>query len=157
MAGLAARTAGRRRGKRLRQPAYLPDRRACRSEREAVGEARLPLLEVWRGDEGSAYAITLDGLRAATRSADGRGPSTSLLDLFLDSLGQDSAQGLITAIYDPAMSRPRLADLSRLVFQAEQAGDSVAATIVSNGSISETSRRSNEPLADLTWKPEIVL
>jgi len=82
------------------------------------------------GDEGSAYAIAVDGLRAAARSADGRGPATCLLDLLLAELGRSRAEDLISAVYDPATTRTQIAALSRVVFQARDAGDSVAGEII---------------------------
>jgi N-acetylglucosamine kinase-like BadF-type ATPase len=92
------------------------------------------------GDEGSGYAIALDGLRAAARAADGRGPATVLLEQLLAELGRTRGEELITAIYDPSMSRDRIAALSRVVFDAGLAGDNVAAAIIDSAadSLAET-------------------
>lgn len=82
------------------------------------------------GDEGSAYRIALDGLRAAATSADGRGPATGLTESFLAALKRSSAVDLISAIYDPAMTRARIAALSHVVFDAQSTGDVVAEEIL---------------------------
>ena len=84
------------------------------------------------GDEGSAYAIALDGLRAAAKSADGRGPATNLLESLLAALGRKRPEDLIPATYDAAMTRSRIAALCPLVFKSQQSGDSVADQIIAN-------------------------
>ena len=68
------------------------------------------------GDEGSAYAIARAGLRAAVRSADGRGPLTSLLARFQTELAASTPQDLIERVYSPQMTRERLAGLAHIVF-----------------------------------------
>jgi N-acetylglucosamine kinase-like BadF-type ATPase len=78
------------------------------------------------GDEGSAYAIALAGLRAAVRAADGRTPQTTLLPMFLERLGVSSPPELIGRIYGSEMSRERLAELAPIVFEAGAAGDATA-------------------------------
>lgn len=81
-------------------------------------------------DEGSAYAIAVEGLRAVAKSLDGRGPSTALVETFLTALGGIRAEELISAIYDPAMTRSRIASLCHLVFESYEADDPVATQIV---------------------------
>ena len=81
------------------------------------------------GDEGSAYAIALAGLRAATQAADGRGPATELLSRFQQRLDAASPQHLIERVYGPDMTRERLAALAIVVFDAA-ANDSIAQQIV---------------------------
>ncbi len=82
------------------------------------------------GDEGSGYAIARDGLRSAVRSADGRGPQSGLLDLFLAHLRLGSASELIPTIYCEGFGRAQIAELATIVFAADEAGDSVAGQIV---------------------------
>lgn len=82
------------------------------------------------GDEGSGYAIALAGLRAAAQAADGRGPRTILLEAFQQRLAAAVPSDLIGRVYDPAMSRERLAELANVVFNASPT-DVVAASIVS--------------------------
>ena len=82
------------------------------------------------GDEGSGYAIALAGLRAAIRSFEQRGPTTSLLDRFLAAFELESPSGLIPAVYR-ADVRQRIARQVPLVFTASREGDTVASQIVS--------------------------
>jgi N-acetylglucosamine kinase-like BadF-type ATPase len=70
------------------------------------------------GDEGSGYAIALEGLRAVVRAADGRGAESALRDSFLNVLDARSPADLVEKIYDPQLTRRQLADLSRVVFDA---------------------------------------
>lgn len=82
------------------------------------------------GDEGSGYAIATDALRAAAKSADGRGPQTKLLARILDHLEVVSASELIPAIYSDRSDRARIAGLAPIAFDSANEGDSVAAEII---------------------------
>lgn len=81
------------------------------------------------GDEGSASAIALAGLRAATHAADGRGPDTQLLDRFQERLDAATPSELIERIYASDMTRDRIASLAVVVF-AVAADDAVAQRII---------------------------
>jgi N-acetylglucosamine kinase-like BadF-type ATPase len=82
------------------------------------------------GDEGSGYAIAVAGLRAAVRSADGRGPKTDLLPRFLQKLQATTAADLISKIYGPEMTRDKLAALASVVFDLATT-DAAAELIIS--------------------------
>jgi N-acetylmuramic acid 6-phosphate etherase len=82
------------------------------------------------GDEGSAYAIVIQALRAVTRAADGRDGPTALTELFLAKMGLGQPQDLIPLIYRGGWDRTALAGLAPLVLEACDGGDSVAASIV---------------------------
>lgn len=82
------------------------------------------------GDEGSGYAIASDTLRTAVRSADGRGPQTSLLDRVLEHLGIDSASELIPVIYSDQFGRAQISSLAAIAFEAAEDGDAAAFQIV---------------------------
>lgn len=82
------------------------------------------------GDEGSAYRIAVEGLRAAAQSADGRGTETLLLENFLCEFECEDPQQLITAIYAPDMTRRKIAALSNVVFDAYDSGDGIAQRII---------------------------
>ncbi len=89
------------------------------------------------GDEGSAYWIGVEGLRAVARAHDGRGPATALQALLVSHLGLSDAGELVPVIYavaDDSRARewdvPRLAGLAPLVETAARAGDAVAQTIL---------------------------
>jgi N-acetylglucosamine kinase-like BadF-type ATPase len=81
------------------------------------------------GDEGSGYAIALAGLNAAVRAADGRGQATALLDRLLRILGAATPQDMVERVYAPEMTRERLANLCKAVFDAAS-DDAVARVIV---------------------------
>jgi N-acetylglucosamine kinase-like BadF-type ATPase len=82
------------------------------------------------GDEGSAYAIALAGLRAAWRARDGRDRATSLTDLLARALKIRSFDDAVDAVHDPAMTRDRLAALGAVVASAGSAGDAAALDIL---------------------------
>jgi N-acetylglucosamine kinase-like BadF-type ATPase len=82
------------------------------------------------GDEGSAYAIALAGLRAVAQAADGRGESTVLQQRVPRLLGVDTAQALISVVYRPEFSRREVAQLAPLVFEAARESDPVAQRII---------------------------
>lgn len=81
------------------------------------------------GDEGSAYAIALAGLRAATHAADGRGPATQLLARFQEQLDATTPSELIERVYASDMTRERIAALTVVVFEAA-ANDAIAQRII---------------------------
>ena len=82
------------------------------------------------GDEGSAYAVTLAGLRAAVRAADGRQDRTRLLPDFLDRLGLIRPDDLLETIYLSKRDRAWIASLADVVTSAANAGDPAAVEIL---------------------------
>ncbi|NPV67698.1 MAG: ATPase [Anaerolineae bacterium] len=78
------------------------------------------------GDEGSAYDLGIQALRAATQAADGRGAPTMLMDAVPGYFGAGDLHALHTLIYSGAVSRPQIAALARVVSQAAADGDGVA-------------------------------
>ncbi len=74
------------------------------------------------GDEGSAYAVAIEGLRAVARRADGRLPAPSDPDPFsqqiCEAVGVRSPQDLVSALYTPEWDRSRLASLAPIVIAA---------------------------------------
>ena len=81
------------------------------------------------GDDGSAYAIALAGLRAAVRAADGRGNPTVLLSHFLVQLGVSEPEELVGKIYVPEMTVERIASMAMTVFKSAPS-DAVAEKII---------------------------
>lgn len=80
------------------------------------------------GDEGSAWALGRDALRAALRAADGRGPETLLLPELMAALGLGDPRGV-----PPWVGRAEKAEVARLapvVLRTAAAGDPVAAALV---------------------------
>jgi N-acetylglucosamine kinase-like BadF-type ATPase len=90
------------------------------------------------GDEGSGFAIALDGLRAVARAADGRGPDTQLTDAFLARLGVASPSALIAAIYSDKVGRAEIAALADVVTRAATHGDATAQHILMQAALELT-------------------
>ncbi len=84
-------------------------------------------------DEGSAFWIGLQGVRASLRAFDGRGPETLLLPRLSERLGLDGPMGLEGAVYSMTSINTGVADLAPEVFAAAQAGDGVARSILDEG------------------------
>src|SRR5499427_9513678 len=82
------------------------------------------------GDEGSGYWIGRLALRAVVRHADGRGRETSLTPLLLGHFGLAGAAELIHKVYHEELAPGAIAALARLVQQARDEGDLVAAGIL---------------------------
>lgn len=90
------------------------------------------------GDEGSAYDIAREGLRAVLRASDGRGAPTQLVEAILSHFKVERASALVPVVYrhnagDAGTSpmRPdQMAALAPLVTQAASEGDAVAQGIV---------------------------
>lgn len=82
------------------------------------------------GDEGSAWQVGLSGLRAACRAADGAGPKTKLLDVFLAKLGTAEPREIILAVYGGSWDRAAIAGLAPIVVECAEAGDNVAHKLV---------------------------
>jgi N-acetylglucosamine kinase-like BadF-type ATPase len=82
-------------------------------------------------DEGSAYWIAIQGLRAFTRMSDGRQPCGPLHQIVTDALCLDSDLAICARVMgEVGMTRGEIAALAPLVAQAADAGDSAAAAIL---------------------------
>jgi N-acetylglucosamine kinase-like BadF-type ATPase len=85
------------------------------------------------GDEGSAYALGLLGLRAAVRAYEQRAPApTALVEAICAHFNLSQAQfrdGLIALAYHQPLSRTEIADLAVLVTRLAGAHDPLAARI----------------------------
>ena len=97
-------------------------RRADGAERFVGG--RGPLL----GDEGSGFDIGHRALRAAVRSADGRGPKSLLGRLIPERLKLAGIDELVAWV--SPFAKDRVAGVAPIVFDAAEAGDAVAREIV---------------------------
>ncbi len=82
------------------------------------------------GDEGSAFDIVRQALRAALRLEEGWGPATHLRDVLLSATGSADANDALHLFYTPEWPRDRVAALAPLVDQAASAGDPVAIEIL---------------------------
>ena len=106
-------------------------RRADGAEKFVGG--RGPLL----GDEGSGFDIGHRALRAAVRSADGRGERTLLERLIPERLGLACLDELVPWV--SPFAKDRVAGVAAIVFEAAEASDAVAAEIV-KGAVEELAR-----------------
>jgi glucosamine kinase len=80
-------------------------------------------------DEGGAWWLGREVLRAAARAADGRGPDTALLTLCLTALGHDRPADLVTWVRAPGRTPADVAHLALLADEAAAMGDEVAAAL----------------------------
>jgi N-acetylglucosamine kinase-like BadF-type ATPase len=81
-------------------------------------------------DEGSGYWLGHHILRAAVRSADGRGPKTLLEPLVFEAFGVGAVPDLIPHVYEKGLPKHRIAALAPLVERARVGGDPLAAELV---------------------------
>lgn len=84
------------------------------------------------GDEGSAFDLTRQALRAALGSEEGWGPPTILRETLLLETGAANANDLLHRFYSAEYPRERIARLAPLVERAAAAGDAVATAILDN-------------------------
>ena len=82
------------------------------------------------GDEGSAFEIVRQAVRASLRQEEGWGPNTALFTALLSATGSQNANGMLHAFYTNAWPRARIAGLSEVVDQISIAGDPVARGIL---------------------------
>src|SRR5438874_1697660 len=75
------------------------------------------------GDEGSAFWIAREAIRAIAAELDGLGGPTSLTPMFLNRLGVPSAYKLMEKYYSGEWSRDHMAGLAVWVNEAAVAGD----------------------------------
>ena len=82
------------------------------------------------GDEGGAFWIARQAIRAALREEEGWGGATSLGARLLDSTGARNINDLMHRCYTPEFPRPRVARLAVLVNQAAEDGVPAALEIL---------------------------
>jgi N-acetylglucosamine kinase-like BadF-type ATPase len=77
------------------------------------------------GDEGSAYWIAREAVRAAIAAQEEHGPATRLTSLVPRSFGAGSMCDIVPVIYDAAFTKERFADLTRWLIEEGAGDDSV--------------------------------
>ena len=82
------------------------------------------------GDEGGAFDIARQALRAALRMEEGWGPETALRRVLLDATGVASANKALHLFYTPEWPRSRAALLAASVDRAAQESDGAAQRII---------------------------
>ena len=95
------------------------------------------------GDEGGAFDIVRQALRAALRAEEGWGPTTALREALLDETGFRNANDMLHAWYTAAWPRSRVAGLLPVVVRAADGGDREAQGILT---------RAGAELAELAGK-----
>ena len=82
------------------------------------------------GDEGGAFDLVRQALRAVLRNEEGWGTRTVLREALLEATGARDADDLLHRFYTDEYPRDRVSALARLVDDAARAGDSVASDIL---------------------------
>ena len=82
------------------------------------------------GDRGGGGAVGMEGLGAAVRARDGRGPRTALERLVPEHFGLRRPSEVTAAAYEGRLSDRQIGELAPVVFRAAREGDAVAAAIV---------------------------
>jgi N-acetylglucosamine kinase-like BadF-type ATPase len=85
------------------------------------------------GDEGGAFDLVRQALRAILRHEEGWGPPTSLRASLLEATGCSSANELLHRCYTSDYPRERVAQFANVVDQCAAEGDAVACSIVDRG------------------------
>ncbi|MCB0159258.1 MAG: hypothetical protein KDD83_14070 [Caldilineaceae bacterium] len=84
-------------------------------------------------DEGSAYWIGVEAMRAAVRAYDGRDAETVLLDEVLDFLQIPHIDYIYQPLYVQGLSKTEIAKLAPRVIKAAEHGDGKAQAIITTG------------------------
>jgi N-acetylglucosamine kinase-like BadF-type ATPase len=82
------------------------------------------------GDEGSAFDIVRQALRAALREEEGWGPPTTLRQTLLEATGARNADEALHLFYTAEWPRDRIAGLAPLVDAAAVSGDEAASEVL---------------------------
>lgn len=84
------------------------------------------------GDEGGAFDLVRQAVRAALRKEEGWGHATALRDGLLEATGASDMNDLLHRFYTPAYPRSRIASYAVLVDEAARHGDGAAREILQN-------------------------
>jgi N-acetylglucosamine kinase-like BadF-type ATPase len=84
-------------------------------------------------DEGSAYWMGVEAMRAAVRAYDGRDPETVLVDEVLDFLQIPHMDYIYQPLYVQGLSKTEIARMAPRVINAAAAGDATAQEIIHTG------------------------
>lgn len=87
------------------------------------------------GDEGGGYWIGRAALNAVVRQFDRRGPDTMLTGMVIEAMRLRNPSDLVHAVYAGGLHRNAIAGIVPVVQQAADAGDAVAADIISRASM----------------------
>jgi N-acetylglucosamine kinase-like BadF-type ATPase len=82
------------------------------------------------GDEGGAFDLVRQALRAVLRNEEGWGPPTSLRAALLENAGARDANQLLHRLYTDEFPRDKVAGWAKLIDHAAREGDAVAGDIL---------------------------
>jgi len=82
------------------------------------------------GDEGGAFDLVRQAVRAGMRHEEGWGPATRLREALLEATGAPNMNDLLHRFYTPAYSRAKIASYAKLVDEAAAQGDVIARDIL---------------------------
>lgn len=85
------------------------------------------------GDEGSAFWLGAEGLRAASYDHDGRGSPTRITRHLYEDLGATDFNGVLPLLYGKPHPPPAIQAATRAVARAYGEGDAIAVNIVQRG------------------------
>lgn len=108
------------------------------------------------GDEGSGTLIALDALRAVVRAAETLAPRTALTEAMLDACGLQRVDELKGFLYQPLISRSRLAALCPAVARVAADGDAVALDILHTAGLAVAELAASVLLASEAPGPDIA-
>lgn len=86
------------------------------------------------GDEGSGYYIGLEGLKAAIKCYDLRGPYTELLPMIKQEMNIDNIEQIMDFIYKSDLKKSEIAYFAQIVDKAFELGDKKSREILLNAS-----------------------
>jgi N-acetylglucosamine kinase-like BadF-type ATPase len=84
------------------------------------------------GDEGGAFDLVRQAVRAALRQEEGWGHASALRAALLEATGASNMNDLLHRFYTPAYPRARIASYAALVDEAARNGDGTAREILHN-------------------------
>jgi len=84
------------------------------------------------GDEGGAFDIVRQAVRASLRKEEGWGQATALREALLEATGASDMNDLLHRFYTPAYPRPKIAAYAAVVDEAARNGDVLAREILHN-------------------------
>lgn len=87
------------------------------------------------GDEGSAYGVAVDALRAVAAATDGRGPETTLTGLLMSHWRVATPQQLILTIYGAEVRKSDIAASAPVIVNAAREGDEVALRLLDSAAV----------------------
>jgi N-acetylglucosamine kinase-like BadF-type ATPase len=82
------------------------------------------------GDEGGAFDMVRQAMRAALRQEEGWGPATTLREALLTATGAPDMNTLLHWCYTPEFPKTRIASFAKLVDEAARDGDAIAREIL---------------------------